>query len=431
MPHQRRAICLALGLLHAHPALGAGSDASYGSCVAAVRAAKLQDYDSTAPPTSQRKGPYKAGTDVQIELRIFKVVSVDMSQNMLEMAVWFRLRWSDERLAWDPSAYGGCKSAQFVPGVVQDLEAKEIWTPDVALWNARQGLSLSLEQQLAQVSHTGDVFWSRPGSLVVLCRFSGIANFPFDSPRCEAEMGGWVYSGAIQGISSTSTVTLATERTALPAYSEFNLTNVSCEVRGASYEYEDFATEGESEPWPTAFFTFTLRRVGGQAWQFLLIVPNVLLALLSCAASFLPADVGERLGFGITLILAIEVTRIVMSQTLPNWYIAYLPIRTSTPAPQEPPYASRLHTDENCSYLMRRPCAAAKCSVLRSSSPNAASLPASPSFNLAWSCICITTKMRMCCQIGWSNCSCAGCGAIERFRALVSSRVRTITSGTS
>jgi hypothetical protein len=53
--------------------------------------------------------------------------------------------------------------------------------------------------------------------------------------------------------------------------------------------------------------------------------------------------VGERLGFGITLILAIEVTRIVMSQTLPNWYIAYLPVRTSTPAPQEPPCIASPH----------------------------------------------------------------------------------------
>lgn len=54
------------------------SDAT-SDCIAAVRAAKLADHDSTAPPKSKRLGPYKAGTDVQVELRIFKILNVDMS----------------------------------------------------------------------------------------------------------------------------------------------------------------------------------------------------------------------------------------------------------------------------------------------------------------------------------------------------------------
>jgi hypothetical protein len=184
--------------------------------------------------------------------------------------------------------------------------------------SARQGVSLTLEPQLAQVSSAGKVFWSRPGSIVILCRFSGIVNFPFDYPICEAEFGGWVYSGAVQGIATSSTYSIASERTAQPAYSEFNLTAVNVTINGASYQYDDFVTEGAPDPWPTVSYTFTLRRVGAQVWAYVLIVPNILLALLSCAASFLRPDVGERLGFGITLILAIEVTRIVMVEHVPN-----------------------------------------------------------------------------------------------------------------
>ena len=72
------------------------SDAT-SDCIAAVRAAKLADHDSTAPPKSKRLGPYKAGTDVQVELRVFKILNVDMSAGTMELAVWLRLRWTDTR----------------------------------------------------------------------------------------------------------------------------------------------------------------------------------------------------------------------------------------------------------------------------------------------------------------------------------------------
>ena len=62
------------------------------------------------------------------------------------------------------------------------------------------GIVHTLEPAYAMVSHTGRVFLSRPGSLEVMCKFSGLVAFPFDQLKCSMEFGGWGFSGGQQGI---------------------------------------------------------------------------------------------------------------------------------------------------------------------------------------------------------------------------------------
>ena len=47
------------------------------------------------------------------------------------------------------------------------------------------------------VSSSGEVFLSRPGTLEVMCKFSGLVAFPFDKLICNVEFGGWGWSGAM------------------------------------------------------------------------------------------------------------------------------------------------------------------------------------------------------------------------------------------
>ena len=58
----------------------------------------------------------------------------------------------------------------------------------------------TLEGQLASVSSDGSVYWSRPGMMDVLCKFSGLVGFPFDQLQCSFELGGWMLSGWQQGV---------------------------------------------------------------------------------------------------------------------------------------------------------------------------------------------------------------------------------------
>ena len=99
-----------------------------------------QDWDPVVPPTSDRSptgtageaGHYSdSGTDVRMQIRFFKVESVDAAAGAMRVKVWFRLSWNDERLAWNPELYGGLTETYFHGKDNTDSQDSEIWLPDL------------------------------------------------------------------------------------------------------------------------------------------------------------------------------------------------------------------------------------------------------------------------------------------------------------
>lgn len=81
-----------------------------------------------------------------------------------------------------------------------DPETADIWLPDLTAWNAKVGLMHSFDPTMAVVSNDGVVYWSRPGTLEALCRFSGLANFPYGNLKCMIEVGGWSVGAQHMGL---------------------------------------------------------------------------------------------------------------------------------------------------------------------------------------------------------------------------------------
>ena len=75
----------------------------------------LSSYNKAVPPTSTRIAGYgsQAGTDVALQLRFFKLENVNAAQGQLSVKVWWRMQWSDTRLAWDPATYGNITQVKF------------------------------------------------------------------------------------------------------------------------------------------------------------------------------------------------------------------------------------------------------------------------------------------------------------------------------
>ena len=53
-------------------------------------------------------------------------------QGVLDLKLWLRIMWKDERLAWNPEEYGGVKQL--------NVPSDKVWMPDVVCFN---GLSCS------------------------------------------------------------------------------------------------------------------------------------------------------------------------------------------------------------------------------------------------------------------------------------------------
>ena len=41
-----------------------------------------------------------------MSIRFFKVQAVDASAGHMRLKVWVRMRWMDDRLSWEPAAFG-------------------------------------------------------------------------------------------------------------------------------------------------------------------------------------------------------------------------------------------------------------------------------------------------------------------------------------
>ena len=162
----------------------------------------------------------------------------------MRIKCWLRLAWYDYRLRWDPEDFGNITKTYFRGASYTLPEDTEIWLPDIAINNAQTGLMSSFDPALASVTNEGWVYWSRPGMLEVICRYSGLINFPSDKLKCAFEMGGWWLSAAYQNVypmGVPSGYDLAAEWDGQPAtrysYNEQSIVNVDVRVFNAGANF--------------------------------------------------------------------------------------------------------------------------------------------------------------------------------------------------
>lgn len=223
------------------------------------------------------------------------------------------MSWVDERLSWDPEQHGGITQVPFIGSAITLPEETEIWLPDITLYNSHVGQTQTLEPAgAAMVQSNGAIFWSRPGMLDVLCRFSGLVAFPFDRLSCKMEFGGWMFSGGYQGIElmGDGYAFSLQEETAGSSYQEYSIGSVRCDI--TTFEYACCP----NEPWPTLRYTIELTR-SNHYYEFSMLMPTVLLCCVSFMVFGLKHEVGERLSFGITLVLAMVLMQTLVSAMLP------------------------------------------------------------------------------------------------------------------
>ena len=140
---------------------------------------------------------------------------------------------------------------------------------------------------MARVSHDGQVFWTRPGTLDVLCRFSGLANFPYDTLSCPIEIGGWLSGGETQGLTSHPDGCAAfeeTEEVSLASFQEMNFQKVECSEH--LYVYSCCPTD----PYPVIKYRIFVTRASAY-YDLFLLIPTTLFTLLSFTVFFMSFEV--------------------------------------------------------------------------------------------------------------------------------------------
>ncbi|XP_072291707.1 neuronal acetylcholine receptor subunit alpha-7 isoform X2 [Eucyclogobius newberryi] len=222
-------------------------------------------------------------------------MDVDEKNQVLTTNIWLQLYWTDFYLQWNVSDYPGVTNVRFPDN--------QIWRPDILLYNsADERFDASFHTKIL-VNSSGYCQYLPPGIFKSTC-YIDVRWFPFDVQRCDLKFGSWTYGGW-----SLDLQMINADTTGYIANGEWDLV----EVPGRRNErFYDCC----KEPYPDVTFTVVMRR-RTLYYGLNLLIPCVLISTLALLVFLLPADSGEKISLGITVLLSLTVFMLLVAEIMP------------------------------------------------------------------------------------------------------------------
>ncbi|NXU65869.1 ACHA9 protein, partial [Horornis vulcanius] len=177
--------------------------------------------------------------------------------------------------------------------------------------------------------YDGKITWDAPAITKSSCVVD-VSYFPFDSQQCNLTFGSWTYNGnQVDIINSLDSGDL----------SDF-IEDVEWEIHGMPAVKNVITYGCCSEPYPDVTFTLILKRKSS-FYIFNLLLPCILISFLAPLGFYLPADSGEKVSLGVTVLLALTVFQLMVAEIMPpsenvpligKYYIATMTMITASTA---------------------------------------------------------------------------------------------------
>lgn len=153
--------------------------------------------------------------------------------------------------------------------------------------------------------YDGKITWDAPAITKSSCVVD-VSYFPFDSQQCNLTFGSWTYNGnQVDLINSLDSGDL----------SDF-IEDVEWEIHGMPAVKNVITYGCCSEPYPDVTFTLILKRKSS-FYIFNLLLPCILISFLAPLGFYLPADSGEKVSLGVTVLLALTVFQLMVAEIMP------------------------------------------------------------------------------------------------------------------
>ncbi|XP_066292647.1 neuronal acetylcholine receptor subunit alpha-10-like [Branchiostoma lanceolatum] len=268
----------------------------------ALKSSLLSNYDKGLRPVKSAS----TAVNVDFDISLKQIIELAEKEQTFRINIWLRLYWDDEYLTWNASDHGGVDSLT--------IHSSDIWRPDIFLYNNIAETYGAIEAITdVTVTSTGRVSYLQPAIFTSACPVD-ISRFPFDKQECILEFGSWIYTGAKLNI---SLVNPTADRAIFTLNEEWILTGVPMEREVDIYPCCP-------DPYVSILLNMQLER-RSFFYMFNMVVPCAILMILNVFGFYIPPDSGERLGFFMTILLALVVFLQVLSDSLP---------KTSTTTPQ-------------------------------------------------------------------------------------------------
>ncbi|XP_033928251.1 neuronal acetylcholine receptor subunit alpha-10 [Melopsittacus undulatus] len=235
--------------------------------------------------------------NVSLQVTLSHIIDMDERNQVLTSYLWVRQAWLDAHLTWDKDAYGGIDSIR--------IPSSYVWRPDIILYNnADDRFGGSMETNVVLRSD-GLIMWDAPAITKSSCRVD-VSYFPFDGQRCPLTFGSWTHNGNqidLRNRMDTGDLT------------DF-VPNVEWEVLGMPATRNVVTYGCCSEPYPDVTYTLVLRR-RASFYIYNLLLPCLMVSFLAPLSFYLPADSGEKVSLGVTVLLALTVFQLLVAESMP------------------------------------------------------------------------------------------------------------------
>uniref|UniRef100_A0A673GV88 Neuronal acetylcholine receptor subunit alpha-9-like n=1 Tax=Sinocyclocheilus rhinocerous TaxID=307959 RepID=A0A673GV88_9TELE len=254
--------------------------------------------------------------NVTLQITLSQIKDMDERNQVLTTYLWVRQIWHDAYLCWDKDEYDGLEVIR-IPGNL-------VWRPDIVLYNnADEEDSSGPPDTNVVLRYNGEITWDSPAITKSSCRVD-VSYFPFDSQECNLTFGSWTYNG--------------NQVYALDSYLSDFVENVEWECHGMPAVKNVIMYGCCSDPYPDITYTVLLKR-RSSFYIFNLLLPCFLISFLAPLGFYLPADSGEKVSLGVTVLLALTVFQLMVAESMPpsesvpligKYYIATMTMITAS-----------------------------------------------------------------------------------------------------
>ncbi|XP_063402632.1 acetylcholine receptor subunit alpha-type unc-38-like isoform X2 [Mytilus trossulus] len=221
----------------------------------------------------------------------------DIKEQVFGTSGWFAVEWIDRRLSWTNSSFGYIDYI-YVP-------EDQVWHPKLIVQNSIVELQKSLgAEQTVRIKYDGEVLWEPSAVLSTACDMN-VKYFPYDSQSCTIELASWGFP--------TDAVNL-----------EFLETGINTSKYNEDGEWDLISTYSKNKTiidgklkFSELLFEMEFKRYYSH-YLMSVIFPTILTAILTFVTFFLPLESGDKIGYILTVLLALAVLLTLFSDSMPT-----------------------------------------------------------------------------------------------------------------
>ncbi|KAM4526360.1 5-hydroxytryptamine receptor 3A-like [Fundulus diaphanus] len=251
-------------------------------------------------------------TVVKLDIIVYAILAVVEKTQTFVPFIWVSMQWTNEHISWDPAQFCGITKIS----IPKDL----LWKPDLFIYEMTEK-DASPQNPNLMVTFDGMVIAGDDIRVVSTCKMD-VHKFPFDTQECSISISSAMHCSIYCLISIYSLPTVE-EMRVLPSSNSSLVTKFSQQIMKTQGEWEFLRMSVnntilvyDNRSWDLVIYTVTIKR------RPLLHVINFLLPILffltlDLASFFISDHQGEKLGFKVTVLLAISVLLLILNEILP------------------------------------------------------------------------------------------------------------------